>query len=792
MAVMLQPWLLLSIFFVFHSYVIPICNGQSSFPQNIETFYPIGTPSPAPPPNSPIKPQLQPPQVQLPPPAPPASKHSSSNSKVATAVAATAASTLVVCGLIFFLIQRCLVAKRRKENSSSVPPPEDRRVVPNTNEFERFDGNIRGLVVDENGLDVLYWRKLEGRYSKKNFFHSSRNKEKDQDEGMIVKRNQSRKKEFIQEIPLLRGKSSTSHLPDVDDSNGIIAAAAAGGNVLKDVEKLELSSQSSNPPPPPSPPPTPPPHPPPPPPPSSAPPIPAKKSTAPPPPPPKTGSLNSSLKTTPARKEMPGSSKQGKASGEGIIETGNDQVKMKPLHWDKVNTNDHSMVWDKIDNGSFRFDGNLMEALFGYVATNRKSPPRNNNLKNPGNPSAAVSAQTSILDPKKSQNIAIVVKSLAISQSEIVDALNEGQGLSADTIEKLVRIAPTEEEQSQILEYRGDPTKLANAESFLYRVLQAVPSAFKRLNAMNFRLNYDSQILQLKDSLQTLELGCKELKTQGLFMKLLEAILKAGNRMNAGTSRGNAQAFNLTALRKLSDVKSTDGKTTLLHFVVEEVVRSEGKRCVLNRNRSINRCSSTTTNSLNSEESGSSIEDREKEYIRLGLTMVGGLSSDFTNVKKAATIDYDTFMITSSALIGRITEIQTLVSQCGNDRGGKFVREMKTFLDNAQEELKMVREEQTRVMELVKITTEYYQAGASKDLAAHPLQLFVIVKDFLGMLDQSCAEIARNTQPRKTSMPASGSSPSKAPGPRTAVRFPILPADFMSGKSRSESSVSKS
>ncbi|KAJ7953693.1 Formin-like protein [Quillaja saponaria] len=619
---------------------------------------------------------------------------------------------------------------------------------------------------------------------------------------MIVKGNQSIKKEFIQEMALLRGMSSTSHLPEVDDSKRIIGAAS-GRIAQNDAEKIELSSQSSIPPPPPSPPsppPTLPPQPPPLPPPSSTilnkksppppppPPIPAMKNPAPAPPPPKTGSLNSSLKPPPAPKEMPGSSKQRKPSGEDITEAGNGQVKMKPLHWDKVNTNaDHSMVWDKIDNGSFRFNGDLMEALFGYVATNRKSPPRNNNSKNPSNQSSAQSAQTFILDQRKSQNIAIVVKSLGISHIEIVEALIGGQGLSADTIEKLARIAPAAEEQFQILEYDGDPTKLANAESFLYLVLKAVPSAFKRLNAMHFRLNYDSEILQLKESLQTLELGCKELKTRGLFVKLLEAVLKAGNRMNAGTSRGNAQAFNLTALRKLSDVKSSDGKTTLLHFVVEEVVRSEGKRCVLNRNRSMNRSSSRGSKSLNSEDSASE-EEREKESIRLGLPMVGGLSSEFTNVKKAATIDYDTLTGTSSALTGRIAEIRRIVSECANDSRGRFVREMNIFLNNAEEELNMVREEQTSVLELVKRTTEYFQAGASKDFAAHPLQLFVIVKDFLGMVDKACIEIARNSQKRKTTMPTSGSSPPTASGSRTPVRFPMLPTDFMSGKSRSDSS----
>ena len=49
-----------------------------------------------------------------------------------------------------------------------------------------------------------------------------------------------------------------------------------------------------------------------------------------------------------------------------------------------------------------------------------------------------------------------------------------------------------------------------------------------------------------------------------------------GNALNAGTGKGNAVGFKLSALLKLSELKSsdkTDKKTTLLHFVVE-VVRS--------------------------------------------------------------------------------------------------------------------------------------------------------------------------------------------------------------------------
>ncbi|KAL4286922.1 hypothetical protein AHAS_Ahas19G0134600 [Arachis hypogaea] len=42
--------------------------------------------------------------------------------------------------------------------------------------------------------------------------------------------------------------------------------------------------------------------------------------------------------------------------------------------------------------------------------------------------------------------------------------------------------------------------------------------------------------------------------------------------------RGNAQGFNLSALRKLPDVKSIDRKTSLLHFIVEQVAQKEEEK----------------------------------------------------------------------------------------------------------------------------------------------------------------------------------------------------------------------
>ncbi|KAL4574144.1 hypothetical protein LXL04_020969 [Taraxacum kok-saghyz] len=398
-------------------------------------------------------------------------------------------------------------------------------------------------------------------------------------------------------------------------------------------------------------------------------------------------------------------------------------------------------------------DDDQIKSIFGTVAIDKESPPQGS----PTSPSKegqmrSVPFRVYLLDTRKSQNIAIVLKSISISREKIIECLQEGQDLDMDTLEKLNRITLSKEEATIILEFEGDISKLADAESFLYYLLRPVPSAFTRFSIMLFKLNYCSEVSDLNNSLRTLETACKELKARGLFVKLLEAVLKAGNRMNAGTSRGNAQAFNLNSLLKLSDVKSSDGTTTLLHFVVEEVVRLEGKHCNINRS--------------NSGSSSSSGAFTENHYIKLGLPVVGGVSSEFLHVKKAAGIDYDAFSKSCSGLRNSLAEIKKTLEECE----GGFLREMGKFLEGAEMEIKGLREEEERVMWVVKTTSEYYQAGGSKEF-----ELFVIIRDFLEMVDKACVDIAVKLQKRRTGggLPELGMPP--------PVKFPALPSNFRIG-----------
>ncbi|XP_075496910.1 formin-like protein 4 [Primulina tabacum] len=834
--------------------------------QNIQTHYPFSNPIPPPlgptfrPPPAPTnEPPNVPPTTLIPPPQviSPTGK-SSTKSAVGKAIGVTAASTLVLSGLLFFLLLRHSKRKRERDinpTTTTTNPTTNAMVlsVPRADDFSRFNGNLKGLIVDENGLDVLYWRNLEEGDKRTSFKNQQYRNLKDEHNGEEKRfaNERVRKEEPLHEAPLLKGRSSTSESPlwgEKPSDQRMMKVPTVSSNVtFKDSDNHDSSVRVSNslalplappsrqpvlaseavpkgkmaaPPPQPSmltPPLPPPPRVPPLPPPPGAPSrqpqsilasgaVQKGKMPAPPPPPSQTSSNNGPAPPPPppALKEMPG--KHLSLAAEGSSSNGSGQVKLKPLHWDKVNPDvKHSMVWDKMDKGSFKFDGDLMEALFGFVATNRKSPRGDGSSITGNGDKSGPPQQIFILEARKSQNIAIVLKSLGITRQDLINGLLEGRGLIDDTIEKLVKIAPTDEEISQILAFHGDPTRLADAESFLYHLLKAVPSAFTRFKALLFKCNYDSEYAHMKESLQSLESACKEMKTRGLFLKLLEAVLKAGNRLNAGTSRGNAQAFNLTALTKLSDVKSSDGKTTLLQFVVQEVVRAEGKRFVLNKNRSLSRTNNQTTNAAENQNTDRflSKDDREREYMMLGLPLVGGLSAEFSNVKKAATLDYDLLLRTSSELAKQVVETRKIVVKCGNHGG--FAREMTGFLDTAELEIQIVKDELTSVIELVKKTTDYYQPGfSSKDRGTNTFQLFTIVKDFLGMVDQVCIDIARNAQKKQSVSSTSSSSspatsslsssvsvvrPSSPESPRV-FRFPKLPANFMSQNSKSSSSDS--
>ncbi|GAV90930.1 FH2 domain-containing protein [Cephalotus follicularis] len=475
------------------------------------------------------------------------------------------------------------------------------------------------------------------------------------------------------------------------------------------------------------------------------PPPPAPKPPGPrPPPPPKIGpaaprppppmAIGSKISLPPLGSKNPSNTASSEGAGCGG-DADAPKAKLKPFFWDKVLANpDHSMVWHQIKSGSFQFNEEMIETLFGYTPVDKN---KNECRKESSQDSTQQHVQ--IIDPKKSQNLAILLRALNVTIDEVCDALKEGNELPAELIQTLLKMAPTQDEELKLRLFNGELSQLGPAERFL-KALVNIPFAYKRLEALLFMCTLLEEVTATKESFETLEVACKELRNSQLFLKLLEAVLKTGNRMNDGTFRGGAKAFKLDTLLKLSDVKGVDGKTTLLHFVVQEIIRSEGVRAsrVARESRSFS--------SMKSDDLVEEVNHESEDHLRsLGLQVISGLGNQLENVKKAAVLDADSLTGTVAKLGHALSKTREFLnSDMKNiEEESEFLQTLKSFVQNAEVDVMSLLDEEKRIMALVKSTGDYFHGNSGKDEGLH---LFVVVRDFLMMLDKVCKEVKEATK----------------------------------------------
>ncbi|VFR01776.1 unnamed protein product [Cuscuta campestris] len=421
---------------------------------------------------------------------------------------------------------------------------------------------------------------------------------------------------------------------------------------------------------------------------------------------------------------------------------GSSLPRLKPLRWEKVRAaRNISTVWDHLKPSSFEFDEEMVESLFCY---NQQNSMNDIDARNKAS-SCPTTNNKHLLEPKRLQNITILSKALNLTPDQVCDALLKGKGLVLRELEALAKMAPNKEEESKLWSYKGNIHELGSAEKFVKTILLEVPFAFRRVEAMLYQETFGDEVLHLTKSFSTIEEACKELRSSRLFVKLLQAVLKTGNRMNAGTTRGGATSFNLDALLKLPDIKAADGKTSLLHFIVQQIIRSEG----LDLSHSI----------------VGKIQHPfgEYDYHRMGLDLVSGLGLELCHVKKAATVDLESLCQSLSHLSRGMSDIKKLLQEdlagpdpnkedileTGNDSYLKnvpdenyyFAQTMGAFLKTGERRLKDLKEEEERVLGRVKEIREYFHGddvAGGDEHNKNPLRIFVIVRDFLGMLDHVC------------------------------------------------------
>ncbi|NXS98629.1 FHOD1 protein, partial [Jacana jacana] len=175
-----------------------------------------------------------------------------------------------------------------------------------------------------------------------------------------------------------------------------------------------------------------------------------------------------------------------------------------------------------------------------------------------------------VLDPKRSNAINIGLTVLPPVHIIKTAVLNFDEfAVNKEGIEKILTMVPTEEEKQKIQEAQlaNPDVPLGSAEQFLL-ALSSVSDLTARLQLWAFKLDYESLEQEIAEPLFDLKVGMEQLARNHTFKCILATLLAMGNFLNGSQSRG----FELGYLEKVSEVKDTVHRQSLLHHLCQIVV----------------------------------------------------------------------------------------------------------------------------------------------------------------------------------------------------------------------------
>ena len=108
--------------------------------------------------------------------------------------------------------------------------------------------------------------------------------------------------------------------------------------------------------------------------------------------------------------------------------------------------------------------------------------------------------------------------------------------------------------------------------------ISGIPRLAERLGCMIYRRKFEMDLEELRPEMNLLRGAHDELRSSVPFRRVLAIVLALGNALNGGSFRGGATGFQLDALLKLRDTRTTAGigsgaPPTLLHYLVRTLER---------------------------------------------------------------------------------------------------------------------------------------------------------------------------------------------------------------------------
>jgi hypothetical protein len=197
--------------------------------------------------------------------------------------------------------------------------------------------------------------------------------------------------------------------------------------------------------------------------------------------------------------------------------------------------------------------------------------------------SVSSTAKAKLLDLTRSNNVAISLKAFREFTNkelrEIIAFLDPTRKIGGDRVEFLRDLLPTPTEVKIIKAYDGSEDRLVPAETWFQEIadIKRIESKIDVMRAMEL---FVSEAEVLNENFSLLIRVCSEVMNSNKLQDLLGRVLHIGNIMNEGTRTGGAAGFKFDSLLKLTQTKSSDGKMTVLDFLVTILV-GKGQRDTL-------------------------------------------------------------------------------------------------------------------------------------------------------------------------------------------------------------------
>ncbi|TFK02058.1 sodium- and chloride-dependent GABA transporter 1-like [Platysternon megacephalum] len=179
-------------------------------------------------------------------------------------------------------------------------------------------------------------------------------------------------------------------------------------------------------------------------------------------------------------------------------------------------------------------------------------------------------SKVTLIESNRAKNLAITLRKGGLSIDSICKAIQtyDLQSLSLDFLELLQRFLPTEYELTLIRKYEKEQRpleELSDEDIFMIKFSQ-IPRLAEHMNIMTFLGNFSDTAQLLMPQFNAIIAASMSLKSSTKLRNILEIVLAFGNYTNS-SKRGAAYGFRLQSLDALLEMKSTDRKQTLLHYI---------------------------------------------------------------------------------------------------------------------------------------------------------------------------------------------------------------------------------